>query len=736
MRQNHTPCRRHHCVLWLTALAMLALAALVSGCDMMGEIDDVLYPTATLGGESPQATALPVTPAGEPPAIPTAGPTLTWPAPTHTPLPNPPVPPTPVPPPSVAHQMVFALNGGIYRGDGMGASAIEVASVPDLAAWGWADGVLAIAEGRHVDIIDLNVGQHVGFDVNVPQPVHYAEVLWGTNGASLLYAASHADEAAPTFGTSLALRAFSPVNGAELAAMGIPDASGATLLRYDENAGRISLIPWGNDPSFGEVEHYDLASGQLVGASSVQGEGEPLLSPSGRYLLANGVGSSGEQRTMIYDLQAPSEGQPRVIAHPESTHSVDHAWSHSEHAVAYLLRSGRSFAEAGEGIALMVYDLQTGVSAQVMAETAPSSSLVGWSPDDAYLVGRHRGSAEEDYFYAIRPDGGDRRILTLDSDTVVLGWMAPSAVPPETKIVVDPWRSRFAETAGDPAALADVAAQFVTAQVHTDDQALSKQLSEHLSRAGWDVGPSGARIMRLAEGTFAAQLPPMGIYVLAGETPQQIAVGNVILDARLVGDELGLVFGTIGATAVQPAYALFRHQGGLWRPVWMPQGQRDWISTDGAIRFVDDGLNKLSVSGTSFGLDFGDDVVLAECHACPHRHLVATWVREGDIYVRQSELADGASLADILWEMTQPTAYAITHESLARMRAGGNTDHLVASPQVVDQVRQLGLLEQGLRLVPEEETIDTVRFVDVKRNITYAALVQGQRLVRVEVVAQ
>jgi len=229
----------------------------------------------------------------------------------------------------------------------------------------------------------------------------------------------------------------------------------------------------------------------------------------------------------------------------------------------------------------------------------------------------------------------------------------------------------------------------------------------------------------------------MSIHLLESGRAQLAATGDLILDARREGDDLGLVYGVIGASAVQPGYVVYRRSAdGTWGPLWTPQGQREWITTDGVIRFVGPGLEKLWVAGSSFGLDYEEDIIFSECHACPHRRLVATWTRQDDVYVRDTELPGNATRAEILWEMTERSAYALLHECLRRLRHGESVEELVAGPDVLAQIEELGLLDQGLRLIAEEERVDDALFADAERRCQMHAMIRGGRIVRVEALGE
>ena len=729
------PIHRHPRIQLLLLLLAALWVALSTGCGMLADVSDALYPTETPRSESPpQLMVASATSTSEPSQTPTLAPTLTSPAPTQTTASVSSTSPAPIRQPDQEQRLVFAQGSSIYRGNYLGGEPVEVASVPQLDAWDFRDGLLATTRGRKISVVDLNRGRLNSFVTKPGPEVEYSSILWGAAGKSLLHAAVVTDKNASTFERSVELRALDPDKGTQYGHAMIRDVTGVRILRYDEDSNRVLLISQGGDPAFSKAEYYDLGTGQRIATFPAKGNGEVVVSPDARHLLAEQFGGDGETLQLsLYDLAAGGEEPPRSWQHPERSHSVSHVWSSDGRYVAYLLRDGGLHPESEEGLGVWVLDIASMQAKQVIEEASPSSSLIGWTPDSLYIVGYHRGAAGDSHFYAVRPDGGDRRILPLDPEARILGWMRLSHKAPVPKVSVDPWEARFVDTEGDPAAMAEAVAELVFSQVQTDDEELTRQVAQYLELAGWPIGLAGPSIKRISEGIFVAQLPPLSIYVLESGLAQAVASGHVILDARLEDDDLGLIFGVIGASAVQPAYVLLRRQAdGSWGLLWTPQGQRDWIATDGEIRFVGTGLEALRVAGTSFALEYGEEEVFAECHACPHRRLMATWSRQGDGYVRQTELPADAPLADVYWEMTDQTPYALLHECLRRMRLGLPADELVSEPEVLDQMRELGLLDEGVRLAPEAEMVYGIRFADVEGKNRFYALSKDGKLVHIE----
>jgi len=724
-------------------LAVLLLCSL-TGCSLIERLQRELYPTATATAtEIPQATDTPVAPTPVPPTqvpteVPTTAPTVTStappPEPTATEVPQPTLTPSPSPISPVGGQhLIYARGSSLYRGDYFGAEPVEVAVAPQMEASDFYQGVLAAAQGRNVDIVDLRVGALRSFQVQTTAQVDLAEVRWGTSGTGLLYQALVPDSTAKIFGRNVELRALSPENGAEGGRILVPDVSGVSILHYDDVAGQVLLIPRGPQIAFAEIEQYDVKSGQLTGAFAVQGDGEALVSPDGRYVLTERLTEQGAQ-LLLYSLAEGRNPQPKTWPHPANSYSVAHVWSPDGRSVAYLLREGKSFSdESTQGLGLWVLDVDTMQAEKVLDEPAVTSTLVGWTPDSAYIVGHHQGQAEDDFWYMVQPNGSDRRVLALGPQAEVIGWMSLAAQADVPKVVIDPWRARFMATVNDPLAMAEVVAQFIASQGKATDEALSAQVREYLERAGWQLDLAGPSIKRITRDIALAQLPQMAIYILESGRAQLVANGNLILDARLEDDELGLIFGVIGASAVQPAFSLLQRQRDAnWTVVWTPQGRRDWIATDGEISFVGKGLGTLTVAGSSFGLDSGEDEVFSECHACPHRRLVGKWSRRGNTYVRQTKLRADAPLADVFWEMTERRPYAILYECLRRARQGLSTSGLISDKSVLSQMKELGLLAKDVRLIPEEEGDHEVLFSDALSQKRFRATIENERVMHVE----
>ncbi|MFH1086123.1 MAG: hypothetical protein V1772_10215, partial [Chloroflexota bacterium] len=242
--------------------------------------------------------------------------------------------------------------------------------------------------------------------------------------------------------------------------------------------------------------------------------------------------------------------------------------------------------------------------------------------------------------------------------------------------------------------------------------------------------------LRLGDELWAVQAPPGQVFLVEQGRVAPLVPADVLLDARLEGAHLGVIFGRLAEGRVQPAFTLWRRAAdATWGLAWMPQGQRDWVATDGEIRFAGEGLSALRVRGSSFGLAAGTDALFTECRDCPHRWMVGEWLRTEQGYAPRTALPTGAAYDEAYWEMVELRPYAVLHEFLRRLRAGATTDDL-ATPEAVSQARGLGLAAPELRLRALEETPEGVRFGALEGGASLWALVRAGRVVQVEALAR
>ena len=719
-----------------TAIALILAIALlaITGCDGVNRLTGALYPSEIGTPAVEPATPLAVDTAVAAPteavqevesATPEEQPTAA--VAEVSPVA---VTETPVMPAGPAQGLVYAQAASLYLGDVLGRDAAEVVVGASLESWAFRNGILATVTGRQIDIIDLPQGAVRSYTLDVPGELMHTRVLWSDSANVLLYAAIVRDDMAANYGRTALLRVVSAGSGVVLGQATVPDVTDVLLLRYDEATGQALIAPAGADPTLPRVQFWDLGAGSKVGEMAVASDGLASVSPDGRYLLTTALdGDAGVRMCYLYDLANP-EAAPRSLALPADSHSASHVWSPDGARVAYLLRDSLLSYEATAGVGVWVLDVATMTASEILPSRSWARSCISWTPDSALLVGYHRGLEDGTYFYSVRPDGSDRQILSLETDAEVLGWMPLPEVRVMTRLVIDPWPTRIRAAADDPNALAEVVAQYVAEQGPADDSDLTERLQAYFAQAGIAGQPV---LRRAAEGLFVAQLPPMSIYAMYSGRSQWVASGDTVFDARAQDDDLALIYGVADAQAVQPAFVLLRRDAdGAWQPLWTPQGQSDWIATNGQIAFVGEGMDALQVSGTSAGLYDGEEAPFAECAECPQRQLAGAWQREGDAYVRPDAGEETLLPGDLYWTMTARTPYAVVYETLRRLRRGDDVSDLVDGRTVERQLRALGLAGSEERYVAEQETENTVIFGAAGADTRYVATVEGGVLVQVE----
>ena len=694
---------------WLIPLTLGLI--LLSGCSaLIGDAREALYPTAT-PETAPEHTkiaapptrvataAVPVmpSPTAEGNIVETATPTLVA---------------------DKGQRLVYLHDETLYRSGGMGQEPEELGIVPRLEVWDWYEGRLAMASAVDVMLIDLNVGSLVNPEIEVESDVLATQVLWSLDGERLLVALTLGDMQAPTSGRRVELIALE-ADGTLVVRTTLYDLLGLQLLRYDAAQGQVMLIPMADEGALTKIETYTLESGELIDSRPISGQGEAQLSPDGQFLLTQ-TQVKGQEALQIFDLTAEGQVRPRIWEYGDGAVALDPLWAPDSGSLAYLLTEG--LGESAQPKGMWRLDLTKMRASQVVAETTIGSMLVAWAPDGEQIVGYHQGDAGGSYYYTVRPDGGGYTILGLDAQASILGWMDPlqEPVPP---VVVDLWKRRFLDAAQDPEALVSLIAAYVDQGAERGADVLVDEIAGYMGA----TAEQAPQLAQVGSGTFLLEWASSIHLLQAGQT-QPISHGHIVA-ARRQNDQVGLILAIDLMGARQQAFMLLQADDAEdWRVAWMPQGLSDWIATDGEITFGGEGLETLAVRGSSFGLDVGDDAVFVECHDCPHRWFTATWRAEGEGYVRETALSANASRYDMLWEMTEPTAYAVTFEALRRMRQDLPLDLVIDNPEVIEQATALGLLDAGMRLSVSDVTEKQVRFGDLEGQFQFVATVRDGRL--------
>lgn len=260
------------------------------------------------------------------------------------------------------------------------------------------------------------------------------------------------------------------------------------------------------------------------------------------------------------------------------------------------------------------------------------------------------------------------------------------------------------------------------------EEEIADELFSLSQEVGVEMGVMGVDLLR-AEATL--YLVKFGLYPIAlfwGQAGAPldwypVAEGDAISDARMVGDEMGVIFAHIGASTVTPDFILLRREEDGWRKAWPsdPEPWRDlWITADGDVSFAAGDLSLLRMEGSSWGV-FSEEDPFFECHACAHRFFEVLWERQGDKYVPQVTLPPDAPYYDRLWEITQPNPYASLFEFLRRLRAGDEAGalQLDSDRSVVGEAKALGLDDPAVTYMvewgPESQATLTFSTEDLAR---------------------
>jgi len=640
-------------------------------------------------------------------------PTRTLPATTPTGRPT----VTPTPAAALPQHLVMARDTSILYGGLRGEDVQQIAELELAEVWAFQRGRLALAQGSLVQMVDLVGGTDWSRRLDQDGMVD-TDILWGSEGRFLLHiAVVESDE-----GHRSTLRVLDAETGSILGARALEDGTVPSALRYDDADDRVFLAMQGE-------------AGELVEVSVVYvlGEKEAASYPvAGR--LPGSLDREGEQFAYVSrDAKAVClqelgpETPRRCVTLPLGQLPTSYAWSNDGDMLAIMLQANPAATIAQpQDAGLWTLSKADLTLRQVLAHEGSMSAVMNWSPDDDMILARHSGGSIPDHVYLIRPDGGDRRIVPSSERMLPLGWM-PTRRPDARELELDPWPMRFAAYGQNAQGLANVTARWLALIEPDSDDQLSERLQEYVRASGWQPDLAGPEVVHVDEGLYVVYLPPQAIYVCEGGSAYAIASGQLIQAVGYQGDRLALIHATIGASSVSPAFVLAERDAESWRVAWTPQGQRYWIATDGEIGFASEGLDRLTVRGSSFGLEPAPGDAFRECHACVHRWLQAEWVRAGDGYGLANEEIVTMPRDDALWALTERTPYAVLHETLRRLRLDESVSDL-ADAKAVEQAVALGLMEPGRLFVGEEETAETVVFSDLASGARYVAEVRQGRL--------
>jgi len=392
--------KHRSCVL----LAALALAALLAGC-----------------------TAAPAPTTAVPPLA-TATPSLALP-PSPTPLPTQAVAPTPAsaaPTPLPGGESLAALREDVVLlGDGWGAGAQQVLSLGSASSVALRDGRLAYVVGRSMLLADLRGAVPQRLSDAPPAFLLGPDLVWTEDGEALLTVADREDAAAAATGRNIDIGVVTLADGTWRPGITLADCSGATILRAERARGPLFVVAWGLEPAFTKVLRYDLASGSLIAALPIAGQGEIAPSAGGR-LAATTLFDTGTGLTsiLVYDLTLDAAPLRAQLPLPAGSCAAGLTWSPDGRHLSYLLREGSSpTVGPGRGLGIWVWDLETGEAAKLADAEDAGAGPVIWTPDGRHVICRQVDAAGAGAYYACDIDGGSARLLPLDPTSRVLGWV-------------------------------------------------------------------------------------------------------------------------------------------------------------------------------------------------------------------------------------------------------------------------------------------------------------------------
>lgn len=393
--------------------AALVLSWLLAGCSALSGRPATGVP-APPAGASPtaslpaDATALPPSPTLEPTQI--------------VPTPEGSLDPTPVP---AEVSLVSLREERVFVGDGWGGAGRQTLSLGGVASLAVRGSQLAYVANGQILVADLAGGAPRRVSDAPPAFLLGPELVWTADGRSLLTIADREDAAALKTGRSLDVGIVSVADGTWRPGLALADRAGLTILQADSATSTILLIAWEDVPTFEEALRYDLSTGQLLATLAVVGQGEIVPSPDGRLAVTSLFDEErGVNVDVLYDLTDEAVPVRQRLSLQPDTHTAGHVWSPDGQRIAYLLRQGRTPAEAtGGALGIWVWDTEARKTAQLVEATDPAAGPAAWTPDGRYLFYRQVDSAGANTYWALDTADGTARQLPLDAASSILGWL-------------------------------------------------------------------------------------------------------------------------------------------------------------------------------------------------------------------------------------------------------------------------------------------------------------------------
>jgi hypothetical protein len=350
--------------------------------------------------------------------VPTAKPEPTAePAPTAAPKPT--SAPAPTATPQPAAELFYFDQGALYARPASG-SAHRIADIDgdvfDVALSGDALLVLRPAGLERIDLASGAASPAVKFDT--PAGIG-SRMLVGRD--QLVYYSAWFEDPNAVFGKSQ-VGYYDPKSGEFKRPLTV-DGRAAPLGLNPAGDG-LYLLPLGGDPSFGQIQVIDIASGKVRAELPVTGETMPAVSPDGRMLIvpARDFSSSdpnAEPASLLYlyDLTA-KQVQPQVIAPPKGpSAAITPFWAPDGSAFYFGLGSGNIY-ELKDSYGLWRYTLATGAAEPVGNVDVRSSWFNQVSPSGAVLVRRTTANQSQ----LVDLSSGAATPLALDPSAIVAGW--------------------------------------------------------------------------------------------------------------------------------------------------------------------------------------------------------------------------------------------------------------------------------------------------------------------------
>jgi hypothetical protein len=344
-----------------TGLPALALGALLAACG--GQPASVSQPTlvpettaAAIPTSAPQPTAQPA---------PTSAPEPTRaPAPTAAPIPTSVPEPTATPAPTA--ELFYVDQNKVYA-QPIGGAARQVADIPgEVLDAAVAGDMLLVLRAEGLVRVDLPNGTSTTV-AKFKAPARAGSRLLATRDAKIFYAA-WMDDPDKAFGNTQI--GYYDVAAANVKPLILVDG-GAAPLGLTPNGDGMYLLPLGGDPAFVRIQVVDLASGKVRADLAVEGEGMPVVSPDGRFLVttarrfsASDPNAEPDSLLYLYDLTAQAP-KARVITPPKAPSAATYPfWAPDSSAFYFALGTGNIY-ELKDSYGLWSYSVAADKAAQV-----------------------------------------------------------------------------------------------------------------------------------------------------------------------------------------------------------------------------------------------------------------------------------------------------------------------------------------------------------------------------------